>query len=555
MSTRAGEITTLDRDDAGTPAPSVAHARLRSPRQRRGLLVSLLIHLTILLCLLNVGPSGRSPTPSSGDTVFATLIVALPQAPSAPNPIDAPPTEEIAPAVEPPPLPEGPRVAPAPATETTLPATADVAAEPPATEPPAAAAAPTPTDPALAAGIAPADIEVDVAADEQREAALAGAAAAADNANDTPSTALTSDEQQMLQRRLASWTGQFTADDPAPTFDWRADGQRYTAVLKPVPATDAMGMEQLAVEITTERGGERLVTEMRMARIAFSSFAQFVDHWDSGVQLHDDVIDGRFHSNSEFRVARQSGVEPTFRGKVTLAARDIGTDAVGWLNRRAMFPEGLETSVRRIPLPEQTTTLGTLDDAEHVQRFDVSSAITFYADGSYGWRPLDGGAPERRRKLGSEQAYLVGGDKVHFELEGVVDGTVLVYSQESIVITGDLRYAHDPRGAGADDYLGLVAEGTIEIAKPEVTGPGDLEVQASLYARNRFVVREFRSKRSGTLKLYGSLAAGSLTATEPRFATKIEYDARLETIRPPGFPLSDRYELESWNGQWRSAPR
>jgi hypothetical protein len=533
MSTHAGEITTFDRDDAGAPAPTRAHVRPRP----RGLLVSLSIHLAILLCVVAIGPSGRLPPPSSGTTVIASLLVALPQAPSAPNPIDAPPSEELALAFEPPPLPEGPRVAQAPATETTLPATTDAAAEaaaaePAATEPPAAAAASAPTD-----------------------AALTADAATADEANDTRSTALTSDEQQMLQRRLASWTGRFTRDEPQPTFDWRTDGQRYTAVLTPVPATDAMGMEQLAVAITTERGGERFVTEMRMARIAFSSFAQFVDRWDPGVQLHDDVIDGRFHSNSEFHVARQNGVKPTFLGKVTLAARDIGTDAVGWLNRRAMFPEGLETSVRRIPLPEQTTTLGALDDAEHVQRFDTNSAITFYADGTYGWRPLDGGATEQRRTLGSEQHYLIGGDKVALELEGVVDGTVLVYSQKSIIITGDLRYAHDPRDAGADDYLGLVAEGTIEIAKPEVTGPGDLEVQASLYARNRFVVREFRSKRSGTLKLYGSLAAGSLTATEPRFATKIEYDARLETIRAPGFPLSDRYELESWNGQWRSAPR
>jgi hypothetical protein len=294
---------------------------------------------------------------------------------------------------------------------------------------------------------------------------------------------------------------------------------------------------------------------MRMTRIAFSSFAQFVDRWDPAVQIHDDVIDGRFHSNSEFRVARQSGIEPTFRGKVTLAARDIGTDAVGWLNRRTMFPEGIETSVRRIPLPEHTLTLGALDaDAEHLRRFAVSSAITFYSDGSYGWRPLDGSAAEQRRTLTREQHYLIGGDDVDFELEGIVDGTVLVYTQGRIVITDDLGYAHDPRAAGADDYLGLVAERTIEIAEPAVTGPGDLEVQASLYARNRFVVREFRSKRSGTLKLYGSLAAGSLTATEPRYATRIEYDARLETIRAPGFPLSDRYELESWNGEWRPAP-
>ena len=50
--------------------------------------------------------------------------------------------------------------------------------------------------------------------------------------------------------------------------------------------------------------------------------------------------------------------------------------------------------------------------------------------------------------------------------------------------------------------------------------------------------------RSGTLMIYGSVAAGSVSATEPRFATRIEFDNRLTTMRAPGFPLSDRYELD-----------
>ena len=34
-----------------------------------------------------------------------------------------------------------------------------------------------------------------------------------------------------------------------------------------------------------------------MNRIAFSNFAQFIDRWDPEVEIHDDLIDGRFHSN------------------------------------------------------------------------------------------------------------------------------------------------------------------------------------------------------------------------------------------------------------------
>jgi hypothetical protein len=50
--------------------------------------------------------------------------------------------------------------------------------------------------------------------------------------------------------------------------------------------------------------------------------------------------------------------------------------------------------------------------------------------------------------------------------------------------------------------------------------------------------------------MYGSVAAGSLSATEPRFRTEIEFDGRLEDARPPGFPVTDRYEVVAWDGRW-----
>jgi len=83
---------------------------------------------------------------------------------------------------------------------------------------------------------------------------------------------------------------------------------------------------------------------------------------------------------------------------------------------------------------------------------------------------------------------------------------------------------------------------------------GDLTVQASIYAHRSFAVRSIYSRRAGTLVIYGSVAAGSITATEPRYATKIEFDERLASSRPPSFPLSDRYELEDWSGRWQLDP-
>ena len=70
----------------------------------------------------------------------------------------------------------------------------------------------------------------------------------------------------------------------------------------------------------------------------------------------------------------------------------------------------------------------------------------------------------------------------------------------------------------------------------------------------RFIVTNIDHARPATLRIYGSLAAGTLTATEPRYATKIEYDDRFERVRPPGFPSTNRYEAAAWDGQWTAAP-
>ncbi len=366
-----------------------------------------------------------------------------------------------------------------------------------------------------------------------------------------PRRALASHEQEAVRRELASWTGRLSPEESSATVVWRDAGQEYQATLTKLPATDAMGMEQLLVQLTTERGGEKLATELRMNRIAFSNFAQFIDRWDPEVEIHDDLIDGRFHSNSEIRVSRDRGVKPVFNGKVTLAA-DVRADGVGYLNRRTMFPAGLETRVRRIVLPPRAETFESgAVPAERTHRFTDDALLTFHADGSFDARPLDAETATVGGPLGEEPFYLLADEGVMLHVRGTVNGKVLVYSPERVVVVDDLRYAGDPRAPGADDYLGLVSERNVEIAEAKVTGPGDLEVHASIYARGRFAVRDFNSRPSGTLIVYGSVAAGSVSATEPRFATRIEFDERLTTMRAPGFPLSDRYELDSASDEWR----
>lgn len=360
------------------------------------------------------------------------------------------------------------------------------------------------------------------------------------------------EQRRMLDRKLASWSARLD-ELPEEEISWQHRGQEYSARFTRESADDNMGIEHVVVAVTTEQDGNRWSTAMRMKRMAFSSFAQFVDRWDSNVQIHDDEIDGRFHSNSEIYIANSGGVQPAFRGKVTTSSKINTSNSTRRVRREEVFLGGLETRVRRIRLPTNLLPFPTQDDVDprRLRRFDADTRISFYADGSYAWQALDEPGAEHRVALSDEPHYLLADDDASLFVKGVVNGKVLVYAPEDIVIEDDLVYAADPSEVpDSGDYLGLVANHNVVIADPETTGPGDLTVQAAIYAKSRFLVRRYGAHGPATLHVFGSVAAGALSATEPRFRTKLEFDPRLEEARPPGFPMTDRYELVAWDGLW-----
>jgi outer membrane biosynthesis protein TonB len=527
---------------------------LQVMQRRRSALVSVVGHAAFIALLALVGTRpdrGSSESP----LIMAELITALEPAESSPatvvpEALEAP-AQESTPAPQPateletetpaPPPPPQPEAEPEPVA----PRAVEQSPEPPPIEQVAEVEEPATEQPVEPVPEPPSDAELETTRPATETVV-----------DDAPRRSFASNEEQSVRRKLSSWTGSFETANAMPTMKWRDDGQEYTAVLKRSSAAEAMGMEQLLVELTTERDGERLVTELRMTRLAFSNFGQFVNRWDPDVGLNEDVIDGRFHSNTAVKINRTGRASPVFGGKVTIAGGDVISMAEGFvathparLNKRKLFPAGLETHARRIELPDRAAALEAVAGPDNSQRFAHDTALTFHDDGSVSWHEPDGA--ETRRALGGEPFYLMADEDVELEVSGTVNGKVLVYTPDRIVVTGDIRYAADPRTPHADDYLGLVAERTVEIAEPEVTGSGDLEIFASIYARQRFVVRDFMSRRSGTLIVHGSLTAGTLSASEPRFATRVEFDDRLTTMRAPGFPLSDRYELDSTSGEWR----
>lgn len=372
-----------------------------------------------------------------------------------------------------------------------------------------------------------------------------------------PSRPLAVAQKRMLNRKLKGWAAQLpsVANTGSP-LSWTDGGQRYTAHFKTLEPAGEMGIEKILVDISTEQDGAPLSTQVHMRRLAFSNFAQFVDRWDPDVQIHDDELDGRFHANSEITVLYDRKVRPTFHGKVTTTSRRINTaNSKGRSRRKEIFRGGLETGVRRISLPRRFVPFPeeAAADAARTHYFAADTRITFHDDGGYSWRPLEAARSERRPP-GSGPLYLLGGKKVNLYVKGTVAGQVLVHTPERIIIEGDLIYPDYPHVAlDSPHFLGLVADKSVEIAAPNVTGPGDLTVNAAIYAKWRFAVRRYRSRENATLTLFGSVTAGSVSATEPRYATRIRFDPRLKDMRPPRFPLSDRYELDGWDGQWTAA--
>lgn len=339
-------------------------------------------------------------------------------------------------------------------------------------------------------------------------------------------------------------------------LSFESNGREYSAVLTRQPAVDGTDIERLTIDLTTEQNGERLQTSLQMKRLAFSHFTQLIDNWDRRVQLHDDVIAGRFHSNSAINIGYSREAAPRMLGKVTSThgVRMLGDERWRPTSRR-MFVGGRPQRTRAVELPQvdlAARARTSRDSDVHVLRDDT--LLVFIADGRFDTIEVASGNETRHRLASGKPTYIIGAADAEVRVRGVVNGNVTVYSPTRILIQGDLTYVHGASsGADADSYLGLVSDGTVEVDRSKVTGPGDLDIHAGIYARRRFIVNDTGARRAGTLLIHGSLTAGSLTETEPRYATRIEFDPRFERQRPPGFPATDRYELESWDRNWRVA--
>jgi hypothetical protein len=360
-------------------------------------------------------------------------------------------------------------------------------------------------------------------------------------------------EQVMLTRNVKEVAQKLLdTNETSTSLSWQQDGQQYSARVMRQPAADSTGLEQVIAEIVTSKDGKRMKTSLSLKRLAFSHFTQLVNNWDPNIMLHDDVIDGRFHSNSEISLSAMDGVKPRFFGKVTTAAQKVTYNSFNSRRNKDVFQGGFETRTDRVTLPRDMPDVVNGGAEINRRAFAADTRIIFNADGSYVWRLANGEGELQRADPSEHPQYLIGEKGAKLYVRGTVRGVFTVYSPSDIEIEDDLVYLKDPRQTLISrDFLALISGRDIKISASEVTGPGDLTVHAALFARRRFFTEKIDHATPATMFIYGSLTAGTISATEPRYATKLDYDKRFEYLRPANFPMTRRYEVDSWDQDWR----
>ncbi|MFQ5752386.1 MAG: cell envelope integrity protein TolA, partial [bacterium] len=193
-------------------------------------------------------------------------------------------------------------------------------------------------------------------------------------------------QHKMLLKKFKKWSENLNRMDwPDSSIVWKHKGKVYSARLHHIPAKAETGIEKVLIEVSTKENGYQLSSEMRMKRLAFSNFAQFVDYWDPWVAIHNDVLNGRFHTNTTFSVSQARGIQPEFHGKVTTASYDIHTSGSRpFLDQQAVFLAGIETGVKEIRLPRTHLSFASDSTVSHnqVHAFSEEVWITFRGDGS-----------------------------------------------------------------------------------------------------------------------------------------------------------------------------
>ena len=175
---------------------------------------------------------------------------------------------------------------------------------------------------------------------------------------------------------------------------------------------------------------------------------------------------------------------------------------------------------------------------DRARSFDEDTRIIFNADGSYVWRLANGEGAMQRAEPSEQPQYLIAEKGAKLYVRGTVRGIFTVYSPSDIEIEDDLVYLKDPR---ADGHLARLPRAHLRARHQGGSAPGHRPRRSDTCTPrcSRTAAsspKRSTTARSATMFIYGSLTAGTISDTEPRYATKLDYDKRFEYLRPASFP-------------------
>lgn len=299
-----------------------------------------------------------------------------------------------------------------------------------------------------------------------------------------------------------------------------------------------------------------------MRRTSYSKYAYFTDTEPSNIYfVTGDSIKGPAHTNGTIHV---SG-DPVFEGELTSPNRWSGTGSPQFLG-------GYNFNSAPVQLPNDFTGLENMASNGGLQ-FSNPIKIQFNNDGTasisqlqrtYGgfWGSHYSWTTPQTYDLSNYNGVISSNQDVY--VQGSLKGQSTVHSGGDIHITGDLTYADNPEtNPNSTDLLGLVSDNNVIVddGAESVNGSSDLTIQASIMALKSFTVEDYSSQRigpRGTLNLLGGVvqysrgAVGTFTSyggtinNVSGYRKMYDYDNRLMSTWPPGYPLEDSYSIVSW---------
>ena len=251
------------------------------------------------------------------------------------------------------------------------------------------------------------------------EAPAAAPLAITDTEIQVATVPMSSSEKAELSRRLEQLAAQALKSSSAEVT-WEQDGRQYSALLIRERANEGTALERVTAQVSASDHGRQLTTLVNLNRLSFSQFTQMIDHWDPTVQLHDDEIVGRFHTNSRFNLLADSRKAPKFLGKVTTTARSFNNESIGRRNESEIFRGGIETGTSQIELPESSQPFqwAPRDEEARVHELATDTRIRFFADGSYRWTDLNTMQSQYLNEPIDHPVYFIGTGKAALHITG-----------------------------------------------------------------------------------------------------------------------------------------